>query len=108
MDRITLEDFKKLEIRIGRVVGAEKVESTDKLLKLEVDFGDFKRQIVAGISQFYKPEDLVGKECPFLLNLEYRRFKGIESQGMLLAVGVDDKAVLLHPDKNVQEGSLIK
>lgn len=108
MDIITFEYFKKLDIRIGKILSAERVESADKLLKLEVDFAEFKRQIVAGIAQFYKPEELIGKECPFLLNLEYRRFKGVESQGMLLAVGVDDKAVLLHPDKDVPEGNLVK
>ncbi len=105
---ITFEDFKKLDIRVGRILKAERIEGTDKLLKLEVDFKDEKRQIVAGIAEFYKPEELVGRKCPFLLNLEYRKFKGVESQGMLLAVGVDDKAVLLHPDKEVPEGSLVK
>ncbi len=105
---VNLEDFKKLEIRIGKIVTAEKIEGADRLLKLDVDFGEFKRQIVSGIAEFYKPEDLIGKECPFLVNLEPRTFMGVESQGMLMATGVDGSAVLMHPDKEVPVGSLIK
>lgn len=114
---ISFEDFKKLEIGIGKILTAEKIEGTDRLYKLEVGFGEFnpsagsgssKRQIVFGIAEFYKPEDLIGKECPFLVNLEPRMFMGVESQGMLLATGVDGSAVLLHPDKKVPTGSLIK
>ena len=104
---ITIEDLKKIEVRIGKIINAEKVENADRLLKLEVDFGEFKRQIVSGIAEFYNILDLIGKECPFIVNLEPRTFRGIESQGMLLAVGVDNKAVLLHPDKEVPEGSSI-
>lgn len=105
---ITFEDFKKLEIRIGKVLTAEKVEGTEKLLKLEVDFGDFKRQIVSGIAKFYNPEDLVGKEYPFIVNLEPRIIRGIESQGMILAVGDGEEIVLLEPDKEVPAGSMVR
>ncbi|MDO8583214.1 MAG: methionine--tRNA ligase subunit beta [bacterium] len=105
---ITFEDFKKLEIRIGKILTAEKVEKADRLLKLEVDFGEFKRQIVSGIAEFYKPEDLIGKECPFIVNLEPRTFMGVESQGMLMAAGIDQGIALLHPDKEVPPGSNIK
>ncbi len=118
---VSFEDFKKLEIRIGKILSAEKIEGADRLLKLEVDFGpsvdsagspqagsgSSKRQIVSGIAEFYKPEDLLGKECPFIVNLEPRIIMGVESQGMLFAVKVDDKAVLLHPDQEVPEGSLL-
>lgn len=104
---ITFEDFKKLDIRIGKILMAEKVEGTDKLLKLEVGFGSEKRQIVSGIAEFYKPEDLVGKECPFLVNLEPRVIKGVESQGMILAISAGDKIVLLKPQKKVPEGSAV-
>lgn len=103
---INIEDFKKLDIRIGTIVLAEKIENADKLLKLEVDFGEFKRQIVSGISQWYQPEELVGKQCPFILNIEPRKFKGVESQGMLLAAN-DEKAILLHPNQEVKVGSLV-
>ncbi|MDO8620689.1 MAG: methionine--tRNA ligase subunit beta [Candidatus Levybacteria bacterium] len=104
---ITFDEFKKLDIRVGKILSAEKIEGTDKLLKLEVDFSDFRRQIVSGIAQFYKPEDLVGKLSPFILNLEPRVMRGVESQGMLMAVDVDGKAVLLKPLKKVPAGSAI-
>lgn len=107
-DFLNFEDFAKVEIKIGKILSVEKVENADRLLKLQVDFGEFTRQIVSGIAEFYKPEDLVGKECPFVVNLEPRVFKGVESQGMLLAVGVEDGIALLHPDKEVPAGSGIK
>ena len=102
---VSFEDFKKLQIRIGLIVAAEKVEGTDKLLKLSVDFGDEKRQIVSGIAQSYAPEKLVGKQYPFLVNLEPRVIRGVESQGMLVAINVDGEAVLLKPQKKVPTGS---
>lgn len=110
---INIDDLKKLEIRVGRILAAEKVEGADRLLKLEVDFGpstgsgSSKRQIVSGIAEFYTPEDLIGKECPFVINLEPRTFMGVESQRMLFAVKVENKAVLLHPDQEVPEGSIL-
>lgn len=106
---INFDDFAKLEIKIGKIVSAEKVEDANKLLKLEIDFGDEKRQIVSGIAQWYKVEDLVGKQVPVLVNLEPRTFRGVQSQGMILAAaGDDDSAVLLHPDKDVPPGSKIR
>lgn len=106
---ITFDEFKKLDIRIGTIISCEKVQDADKLLRLEVDFGEFKRQIVSGIAEFYPPEDLVGGQCPFILNLEPRTIRGIESQGMILAADPgDDSAVLLHPDKKVLEGAIIR
>jgi len=108
METISFDDFKKLEIRIGKILSAEKVEDSDKLLKLEVDFGEETRQIVAGIAQFYAPEALIGKECPFAYNLAFRVLKGIESQGMILCPSDESAPVLLHPDKEVPPGSPIK
>lgn len=105
---IAFEDFKKLDIRIGKILSAEKIEGTDKLLKLEVDFVSEKRQIVSGIAQFNDPVSLVGKLCPFILNLEPRIIKGVESQGMILAADVKGQPVLLHPDKEIPEGSVIR
>ncbi len=104
---ITFDDFKKLEIRIGKIISAEKVEKTDKLLRLEVDLGETKRQLVAGIALYYKPEELLNKEIPILVNLEPRKIKGIESQGMLLAVVDGERPVLLHPDREISPGSMI-
>ena len=108
MDTISFEDFIKLEIRIGKILSAEKVEGSDKLLKLEVDFGETKRQIIAGIGKIYAPEALIGKECPFAYNLAPRMLKGLESQGMILCPSDSTGPVLLHPDKDVPPGSLIK
>jgi len=105
---ITFDDFKELEIRIGKIISAEKVEGADKLLKLEVDIGQEKRQLVAGIAKYYRPEELINKEIPILINLEPRNIKGIESQGMLLAAVEGERPVLLHPDKEVSPGSMIK
>ncbi len=113
---IAFEDFEKLRIRIGLIVGAEKVEGANKLLKLQVDFGDdpsassgrLRRQIVSGIAEFYQPEQLIGKQFPFVVNLESRVIRGVESQGMILAVDVEGKAVLLKPQKKVPSGSFIK
>lgn len=105
---ITFDDFKKLEIRIGKVLSAERVEGTDKLMKLEVDLGTEKRELVAGIAEFFEPAHLIGKEMPVLVNLEPRKFKGIESQGMILAVEVNGKPILLYPAEEVPPGSVIK
>ncbi len=105
---ISFEDFKRLEIRIGKIVSAEKVEGTDKLLKLEVDLGEEKRQLVAGIAQNYEPEQVVNKEVPILVNLEPRKIRGVESRGMLLAAIENESPVLLHPDREVSPGSIIR
>ncbi len=105
MDTITLDEFKKVEIRIGKIIACEKVAEADKLLKLQVDFGEFARQIVSGIAESFTPEELVGKKLPFIVNLEYRKFKGEESQGMLMAIDANDKTVLLEPSEDVSEGT---
>lgn len=105
---VTFEDFKKLDIRIGRILSAEKIENTDKLLKLIIDFGDEKRDIVAGIADCYQPSEIIGKEIPVILNLEPRKIRGIESKGMVLAVDVGNKPVLLYPEKEVPPGSIIR
>lgn len=104
---ITFEEFKKVEIRIGKVTKAEKVENADKLLKLQVDFGEFQRQIVSAIADCYNPEDLEDKKLPFIINLEYRKFRGEESQGMLMAMDTKDKPVLLIPAEDVEIGTLV-
>lgn len=106
---VIIDDFKKLDIRIGTIISAEKIEGADKLLRLEVDFGSEKRQIVSGIAQFYTPQDLVGKQYLFVTNLEPRMLRGVESQGMILAADAgNETSVLLHPDKSVPAGSIIR
>mgnify|MGYP001580841999 FL=1 len=105
---ITFEDFKKIEIKIGKVLRVEKVENADKLLKLQVDFaGDIcEMKIFSGIAEHYSIEELEGKKLPFIVNLEPRIFKGVESQGMLMAVE-GEKPVFLIPAEDVPEGSQI-
>ena len=105
---ITFEDFKKLEIKIGKILSAEKIPEADKLIKLEIDLGTEKRQVVAGIAQFYEPDYLIGKEIPVVVNLETKKLKGVESQGMILAASVEGTPVLLCPEKEVPPGSIVK
>ena len=107
MDKITFEDFAKLDIRVGTILEAEAVEGADKILKLVVDLGDEKRTIAAGIAEFYTPEELIGKQVPVLTNLEPRTFRGVESQGMILAAD-DEKPILLHPDKQIPNGTKLR
>jgi methionine--tRNA ligase beta chain len=108
MNTISFEEFKKVEIRIGKILECEKVADADKLLKLQIDFGPEvgNRQIISGIAQSYTPEEMVGKSLPFIVNLEYRKFKGEESQGMLMAAGnTDGKVVLLEPNSELTPGT---
>ncbi len=114
---ITYDDFKKVEIRAGKILSAEKIPDTDKLLKLSVDFaetdeqGNAKpRQIVSGISLYFpEPAMLVGKTCMFVTNLEPRMIKGFESNGMLFAVSTAEGAFsLLEPVGDIPPGTLAK
>ncbi|MBX2866543.1 tRNA-binding protein [Candidatus Kaiserbacteria bacterium] len=106
---ISYDDFAKLDIRIGTITNVEIVEDADKLLRLTVDTGEEgSRQIVSGIRTFFEdPEVLVGKQCPFLINLEPRTIRGLESQGMILAGGDGETFTLLHPHKEVPAGTEI-
>ncbi|OGZ72539.1 MAG: hypothetical protein A2908_01555 [Candidatus Staskawiczbacteria bacterium RIFCSPLOWO2_01_FULL_38_12b] len=106
---ISLDKFKESDIRLGTIVSAEKVEGADKLLKLMFDFGGPEPvQILSGIAEFYDPAVLVGKQVPVIVNLEPRTLKGQASNGMMLAVVVDGKPVLLHPEKEVSPGSIVR
>ncbi|HEX9948936.1 MAG TPA: methionine--tRNA ligase subunit beta [Thermodesulfobacteriota bacterium] len=105
---ITYDDFIKLDIRIGTVTSAEKVQGTDKLIRLEIDFGEGTRQVVAGMALTYTPEDFIGKQVPILVNLEPRKLRGIESQGMILAADVGGKPIMLIPDREVPPGSAVR
>jgi methionyl-tRNA synthetase len=105
---ISFSDFEKLDLRVGKVVEATQVPESKKLIKLLVDFGTEKRQAVAGLLKYYKPEELLGKKCVFLLNLQRRMLAGIESQCMILAA--EDEAgnvSVLQPEKDIAEGSKI-
>jgi methionyl-tRNA synthetase len=107
-DTITIDDFKRLQIRIATVVAAEPVPKSTKLLKLTLDVGGETRTIVAGIAEDYAPDQLVGKQIPVLVNLQPALIRGIVSEGMMLAADVDGKAVLLHPDREVPSGSGVR
>lgn len=104
---ISFEEFQKIDLRVGKVIEAENVEGSEKLLKLKIDLGREIRQIVAGIAQFYKPEDLIGKEIIVVANLEPKVLRGLESQGMLLAAEANGKISLLIPDQKVPPGAKI-
>ncbi|HVY01879.1 MAG TPA: methionine--tRNA ligase [Candidatus Nanoarchaeia archaeon] len=106
VSQIKYDDFAKLDLRVGNIEKAEDIEGADKLYKLQVDIGTEKRQILAGIKPYYKKEELVGKQIICIVNLEPRKMKGLESQGMLLAAGTDDKStvVLISPEKKTKSG----
>jgi methionine--tRNA ligase beta chain len=106
MEPITIDDFLKVEMKIGKVLSAEKIEQSEKLLKLSVDFGEEKpRQVLSGISKFVTPEDLIGNIFPFVTNLPPRMMVGLESQAMILAVSDDNGLALLKPSKDIIVGS---
>lgn len=107
-DKISIEEFQKIDIRIGRILKAEKIEKSKKLIKMEVDVGGEVRQIVAGIAETYNPGDLVGKLVTVLTNIKPVKIMGIESNGMILAADVGGKAVLLVPEKDVEAGTKIR
>jgi len=106
---ISFQEFQKLDMRVGKVLEANQVPGSRNLIRMIVDFATEKRQAVAGLSQWYKPEDLVGNKYAFILNLQRRKFMGIESQCMILAAE-DDKGnvVCLRPEKEIGEGSKIR
>lgn len=106
--KISIEEFKKIDLRVAKVISARKVENSDKLLLLEIDLGEEKRQIVAGIAEYYKPEEIIGKEIIVVYNLQPAKIRGYESQGMLLAAK-DNKGrlAILTPEKEVDPGSKV-
>jgi methionyl-tRNA synthetase len=105
---ISFKDFQKLDLRVGKVISAERVKGSENLIKLQVDFGTEKRQSITGLAKWYKPEDLVGKKYVFILNLEKRKIFGLESECMIFAA--EDKrgnVVLIAPEKDVEVGSKV-
>ncbi|MBN2008933.1 methionine--tRNA ligase [candidate division KSB1 bacterium] len=107
--RIDFEDFQKVELKVARVLEAERVEKADRLLKLKIEVGDETRQIVAGVAQFYEPDELIGKTIVIASNLKPAKIRGIESNGMLLAASNSDKSVLslLTVDKPIATGARV-
>jgi len=102
---ISYEEFAKIEMRIARVLEAEAIPKAKKLLKIKVECAGEVRQVVAGISQYYKPEDLVGKQVVILMNLKPIKLMGLESKGMILAANSDEGIAVISPDKEVPEGA---
>jgi methionyl-tRNA synthetase len=107
-DQITIDDFKKVSLRVGKILAAERVPKSTKLLKLQVDIGAEQRQVVAGIGTKYAPEDLVGKRVVVVANLKPAKLMGVESQGMVLAAGEEEVSALLTTIEDVAPGSKIK
>jgi len=111
-ENIKFSDWQKLDLRVGKIIKVENVESADKLYKLTINLGKElgKRTLVAGIKQHYTSEQLKGKFCVVFTNLEPRKIRGIESQGMILAsVNSDEtKVFLLQPDEDIELGSKIR
>jgi len=113
---INYDDFAKLDIKIGTILSVEIVEGADKLLKLSVDVGEkdkegnvSPRQIISGIREFFSdPQTLVGRQCPFLVNLETRTIRGFESQGMILAAATETEFALLHPHVEMTPGAKVR
>ena len=106
---ISFEDFTKMDIRVGKVLEAEKVPKTQKLLKLKVDTGIDQRTVVSGIAEYFKPEDIKGKQVSIVVNLAPKKIRGIESHGMILmAEDTDGKLVFVGPDEEIVKGSMIK
>ena len=106
-NEITIDDFDKVEMKVAKVLEAEKVEGSNKLIKFKVSLGNEERQIVSGIQKYYEPEDLIGKKLVVVTNLKPVKLKGIESQGMIIAAGDGDVVKVLLVDDAVEEGQLI-
>ena len=107
INQISIEDFAKVELKVGEILTAEKVENADKLLKFSVKVGEETRTIVSGIAKYYSPDELIGKEVVVVANLKPAKLKGIMSEGMLLCAVDGDKVVLITPMVKVDSGSKV-
>ena len=107
-EKINIDDFFKVELKVATVLEASEIEGADRLLRLRVDLGSETRQLVAGIKKSYTPEELVGKHIIVVANLEPATLRGVESQGMLLAASTEDGPVLATFDKAVAPGAKVK
>jgi methionyl-tRNA synthetase len=108
-DRITIDDFMKVDLRVARILAAEKVPNSRKLVKMTVDAGSEQRTLVAGIAEAYEPEQLVGRTIAMVFNLKPAKLMGIESNGMVLAASPDGgKPVLVTFDQDVVPGTKVR
>lgn len=106
---ITYDDFVKLDLRVAKILNAERVEGSEKLIKLQLDVGELgEKQIIAGIGTVYAPETLIGKQIIIIANLEPRKLMSHESNGMLLAANDENGPIILTPEKETLPGTKIK
>jgi len=105
---ITIDDFAKVDLRVAKVLECERVEGSDKLLKLQLEVGSEKRQVVSGIAKYYKPEDLIGKSLVLVANLKPVKLRGVESNGMILAAAEGDSVVVVSPLSDIPSGSQVR
>jgi methionine--tRNA ligase beta chain len=105
---ISIDDFRKVELKVATIKSAEPHPNADKLMVLQIDLGTEQRQICAGIRIHYAPEELVGKQIVVVANLETAKLRGMESQGMLLAASDEGRVILLTPENPVQAGAQVK
>jgi methionyl-tRNA synthetase len=108
VDEITIDDFTKLDLRVGQIIGAEKIKKADKLLKIQLDLGYEKRQVVSGIAQYYTPDELIGQKVICIANLKPIKLRGEDSKGMILAGSEGDQLKLATIDQNLPNGSKVK
>lgn len=107
LEKVSIDHFRQVQMRAGKIVEAERVPKSNKLVRMVVDFGGETRQIVGGIGKKYEPEFLVGKTCPFVFNLQPARLMGVESNGMIMAGNLNGEPVLLQFLEDVPPGSPI-
>jgi len=105
---ISYDDFKKLDLRVAKILKIEEISGKTKIVKGEIDLGDETRDVIIGGAGFYEPEDLIGKTVIVVANLEPKKMAGVESNAMLLAADVNDKPFWLSVDPKVQPGTQIK
>jgi methionine--tRNA ligase beta chain len=106
---ITMDDFKKVEMRAGKIISAEPVDGSEKLLKLSVDFNEENpRQVISGIAKFVSPEEIVGAVCTFVTNLEPREIMGLKSEAMIMALSGEEFFSLLEVSGDVPLGSIVR
>ena len=106
--KIKIDDFFKVDIRMGTVLQATRAEGSDKLLKLQIDFGTEKRQILTAMAPYFSPEHFIGKQIMAIINVDIKKMRGHESHGIIIAAeNADGSPTLLHPEKEVPNGSRV-
>jgi methionyl-tRNA synthetase len=108
LSQISIEDFSRVQMRVGQVMEAERIEGSRKLMKLKVDIGTEVRQVVAGIAEVYDPASLLNKKVVIVANLKPAKLMGVESNGMIVAASVDGKPVLVTFTEEVSNGALLR